>query len=372
MRILHVFRAPVGGLFRHVRDLARGQSAAGHEVGIVCDSGTGGATAQSLLDAARPHCGLGIHRIHISRLPGLGDGTAALAVRKLARSLGIEVLHGHGAKGGLYARLAAQGMALPSVYTPHGGSLHYHWSQPAGAAFLGAEWLMARLGSGAIFVCEFERRLFEAKLGAPARPCAVVHNGLWPEEFSAGLPSDAASDFVFIGDLRPIKGVDVLIEAMALLVQRHDVTATIVGDGPQQAEYAGLAQRRGLASRLAFPGRLATAEALSRGRTLVLPSRAESFPYVVLEAAAQAKPVVASSVGGIPEVLPADCLVPAGDAIRLASRLEMNILDRGHAQAIAERLLPRLRENFGAQQMADRITAFYRTLMPANQSGTKR
>ena len=73
MRILHVFRTPVGGLFRHVRDVARGQSALGHEIGILCDSTTGGDTATRLLDSAAPHCALGVKRIPISRLPGLGD-----------------------------------------------------------------------------------------------------------------------------------------------------------------------------------------------------------------------------------------------------------------------------------------------------------
>ena len=71
MKILHVFRTPVGGLFRHVRDLVRGQAGLGHDVGVLCDSSTGGAVAQQLLDALSPHCSLGIERISISRLPGL-------------------------------------------------------------------------------------------------------------------------------------------------------------------------------------------------------------------------------------------------------------------------------------------------------------
>ncbi len=67
MKILHVFRTPVGGLFRHVRDLARGQSELGHKVGIICDSMTGGEVASGLLDSVAPYCSLGIERIGISR-----------------------------------------------------------------------------------------------------------------------------------------------------------------------------------------------------------------------------------------------------------------------------------------------------------------
>ena len=102
MKILHVFRTPVGGLFRHVRDLARGQSELGHEVGIICDASTGGSVAIDLLQSTAPHCSLGIERIQISRLPGFGDVSAAAAIKSHTRKLGVDIIHGHGAKGGLY------------------------------------------------------------------------------------------------------------------------------------------------------------------------------------------------------------------------------------------------------------------------------
>ena len=372
MRILHVFRAPVGGLFRHVRDLARGQSALGHEVGLVCDAGTGGEVASQLLETAVPHCRLGIHRIDISRLPGIGDAKAVLKVRQLAKSSGAAVLHGHGAKGGLYARLAGRSMGMPAVYTPHGGSLHYNWSHVAGPAFLGSEWGLARIGTGVIFVCDYERRIFEAKLGVPRWPRIVVHNGLWQEEFSLENNASEASDFVFIGDLRPIKGVDILIDAVALLKARSRITVTLVGDGPHLAEYQDQTQRLGLSSNITFAGRLPTREALSLGRTLVLPSRAESFPYVVLEAAAQGKPVIASAVGGIPEVLPAECLTPVGDAPELAERLAANLADFTQARHAALALRDQLGTRFDAQQMAKKITEFYAVSAEALRSGTMR
>ena len=152
MKILHVFRTPVGGLFRHVRDLARGQSELGHEVGIICDSTTGGGTAVDLLQSVVPYCSLGIERIQISRLPGLGDLSAASTIKAHAKKLGVDIIHGHGAKGGLYGRLAARSLQIPSVYTPHGGSLHYRWLALPGALFLASEWTLARIGSGLIFV----------------------------------------------------------------------------------------------------------------------------------------------------------------------------------------------------------------------------
>src|SRR3712207_7778463 len=67
MRILHVFRAPLGGLFRHVLDVARGQIARGHEVGIFCDSSTGGTRADETLEALRPDLALGLTRVPMRR-----------------------------------------------------------------------------------------------------------------------------------------------------------------------------------------------------------------------------------------------------------------------------------------------------------------
>ncbi len=246
MKILHVFRTPVGGLFRHVRDLARGQSELGHEVGIICDSTTGGQVASGLLDGIAPHCSLGIARIGISRLPGFGDLSAISSTRKHAQKLGVDIIHGHGAKGGLYGRLAARSLGIPSVYTPHGGSLHYQWLAFPGLVFLASEWVLARIGTGMIFVCDFERQSFAKKIGLGGKPNTVVHNGLWSEEFKAVKPDEDAADVLFMGDMRRLKGVDVLLKALALVQRKRALTACLVGDGPDSAEFKKLAETLGL------------------------------------------------------------------------------------------------------------------------------
>jgi hypothetical protein len=139
LRIVHILRAPAGGLFRHVRDLVQGQAALGHEIGIVCDSTTGGSLAESTLNDLAQYCSLGVKRIGMARLPGIGDLAASYAVARICGNLQPHLLHGHGAKGGLYARLAARRLETRSFYTPHGGSLHYGWRQPQGVAFLATE-----------------------------------------------------------------------------------------------------------------------------------------------------------------------------------------------------------------------------------------
>lgn len=359
MRILHVFRTPVGGLFRHVRDLTRGQQARGHQAGILCDSTTGGETAAKLLQEAAPHCALGVERIPISRFPGLGDLSGVRAVVQHARAIRPDIIHCHGAKGGLYGRLAARRLGIASVYTPHGGSLHYKWTSPAGAAFLGVEWLLARVGSGMVFVCRYERDVFESRIGVGRKPQAIVHNGLWPEEF-AGIPlKPDAADILFIGDMRLLKGVDVLIDALAQCNGKRRTTAILVGDGPDMEPFKTRVKALGLADVVRFPGRMAATEALARGRLLVMPSRAESFPYVVLEACAAGKPLIASDVGGIPEILEKVQLVPPGDADVLAARLTSVLADPVGMAQRAQAARETIRRKFTADAMVKGVLDLY-------------
>ncbi len=359
MRILHVFRTPVGGLFRHVRDAARGLSALGHDIGILCDSTTGGDMAVKLLAEVAPSCSLGVKRMPISRLPGMGDISGARQAMVYARRLKPDIIHCHGAKGGLYGRLAARMLGIPSVYTPHGGSLHYEWASPAGAVFLSAEKALAAIGGGIHFVCAFERDAFAAKIGLGRKRHAVIHNGLWPDEFTPAEPAADAADLLFLGDMRMLKGVDVLLAALASLNEQRRTTACLVGDGPDLEAFRAQAKTLGLSEVVRFPGRMGAREAFRLGRILVMPSRAESFPYVVLEACAAGVPLIASRVGGIPEVLDPGTLVPPGDVEALTQRIASAMADPQAVATSAQGTRERLRRDFGAQAMAQSILKFY-------------
>ena len=89
----------------------------------------------------------------MSRRPGLGDLGALRSVVKIARALDLDVLHGHGAKGGAYARLAKPWLSLRGgrvavFYTPHGGSLHYKPGTAAGTVFMVLERIMGMMQTG--------------------------------------------------------------------------------------------------------------------------------------------------------------------------------------------------------------------------------
>lgn len=372
LRILQCLRAPVGGLFRHVLDLAEAQVAQGHAVGILADQRTSDALTLAKLEAIRPKLALGLHLVPMSRNPGLGDLAATQAVAGVARRLGIDVLHGHGAKGGLYARLAAarlrqSGRRLVCVYTPHGGVLHFDPKSLKGRVLLGAERAIAALTDAIVFESAFSEAAYRAKVGAPPCPARVVPNGLKPEEFSPALPATDAADLLFIGELRHLKGVDVLLEAIAGIPAGIRPRAVIVGAGPDAEAIKSLASQLGLEGRVTFPGALPAREAFRLGRCLIVPSRAESFPYIVLEAAAAGIPMIATRVGGIPEIYAeaSDQLVPAGDSVTLRRQIDAFRTNPGSFQAAAEALRASIAARFTVSRMAADIHELYRDRLAA-------
>lgn len=360
LRILHVLRAPVGGLFRHVADLARGQAGYGHEVGIIADSRTGGAHAADMLATLSGRLALGVTRVPMDRHIGFLDVNAICAVAKRAAEVQADILHGHGAKGGAFVRLQS-GAAL-RVYTPHGGTLHYSRQSAAGYFYLGLERLLSPRTDLLLFESAYARDTFGTKIGKPAALVRVVHNGVTPEEFEPIAPEPEATDLVFVGELRRLKGVDVLIDALAELASRQKVvSATIVGDGPERDLFHRRAAALGLSHAVRFAGPLPARQAFAKGKVLVLPSRAESLPYVALEAAAAGLPIIATAVGGIPEIFGADAagLVPPDNVAALAEMIACTLLDPALLQPIAASLRERVRAHFSAAAMTSQVLEAY-------------
>lgn len=360
-------RAPVGGLFRHVLDLAAEQADQGHEVGILADANACDALTDRRFAAIAPKLALGLERVPMSRKPGLGDLNAARAVAAYAGRIGLDVLHGHGAKGGAYARLAGRmvtardGRRVKVFYTPHGGTLNFPAGSLEGRVYLRLEKIFAGFTSGIVFESDFARRTFAERVGRLPTPERVVPNGLQPADFAAQAPASDAADFVFIGELRDLKGVDVLLRALRRLNDEKRVSAVIVGSGPHGEHFKALARELGLDDAVRFPGALPAATAFPLGRALAVPSLKESFPYVVLEGAAAGLPLAATNVGGIPEIVAGTDtpLVPAGDDVALAELMRSILREPDAARDRAARLNQNVRAKFTVAKMTADILDFY-------------
>jgi len=363
LKILHILRAPLGGLFRHVLDLARGQAERGHRVGLIVDSLTGGARANAVLADLAPQLTLGIDRVAIARQLSFGDLTAWRLVARRIAALAPDVLHGHGAKGAALARLAPRANGAIRAYTPHGGSLVYAPGTLGGGFYRTVERLLVRRTDLFLFESSYIADQFYDKIGVPRALVRVVPNGVDEAEFVPVSAPPDATDLVCVGELRGVKGFDVLIEALAMLRQSgRRLRATIVGEGRDGSQLAELTQRLGVADLVRFVGHRPAREAFAMGRILVVPSRAESLPYIVLEAAAAGIPIIATRVGGIPEIFGAEAgnLIPADDRAALTRAIGAALDDPAQLRRVAQAVNARVRAEFSVNTMVEDGLAAYR------------
>ncbi|MCW2309964.1 glycosyltransferase [Rhodobium gokarnense] len=374
LRIVHCIRAPVGGVFRHVSDLATAQAAAGHAVGLICDSTTGGSFEDGRIAALSEHLELGVTRIPMRRQISPRDILSTWRVAKEIGRIAPDVLHAHGAKGGAFARvigaiLRMGGHRIARFYCPHGGSLHYDAESLQGLVYFTAERLMEHVTDGLVFVSRFEADAYREKVGAPIVPQRIVHNGLRPEEFEPVVPAEDAADFLFIGTLRDLKGPDLFIRALSRLRDGGTTkpTGVIVGAGDDKPAYERLVAELGLQAAVRFEEPMPAREAFRLARCVVIPSRAESLPYIVLEAIAAHLPLITTRVGGIPEIFGPESglLVTPGNDRALAAHMAAFLKDGAEFQTAANARAERLRQPFSLAAMAGEIEAFYRETLAA-------
>jgi glycosyltransferase involved in cell wall biosynthesis len=372
LRIIHVLRAPLGGLFRHVLDLARGQIERGHAVGLITDSLTGGPQSEKLLNELAPSLALGLVRLPMHRNPHISDATALIRVARHLRSCDVDVVHGHGSKGGLYARLAGRINGV-RAYTPHGGSFNYHPGSLLHGFYMAAEGLLAQRTDILLFESGYIGSCFEKYVGTRAPLKRVVWNGIGEAEGIPVQPVEDAADFLYVGELRSAKGIDTLIDALAIVGRRlGQIPRTVlVGSGPDAEVLKARAAALNLGDHISFPGPMPARKAFSLGRTLLVPSRAESLPYIVLEGAGARIPMIATNVGGNPEIFGpyADRLIgcnnPEGLAKAMLTELGRSDEERiARANSLAQFVVSR----FSIDNMVEAVLAGYRDALRARSA----
>jgi glycosyltransferase involved in cell wall biosynthesis len=362
LRILHATRAPVGGIFRHILDVANGQADRGHHVGIVADSLTGGERAEQALAEIAPRLKLGVHRLAIRREPAPTDLVVWSRFQWLIRQLKPDVLHGHGAKAGAFMRLKTAAKGKIRVYTPHGGSLHYPLTTLKGDIYARVERALMNNTDLFLFESAFARDTYQRTIGTPKGLVRCVFNGVTANEFDPIAKADDATDLIYVGEFRHIKGADLLIEAVSRLrADGRPVTLTLAGDGEESENLKAQVQRLALGEAVRFIGHVKARYGFSKGSLLVVPSRGDSMPYVVIEAAAAGIPMVAANVGGIPEIFGShgDALFAPRNAAAMADAIASALDDPAAAEQRATSLRERIFEHFSQKAMVEGVLAGY-------------
>lgn len=371
LRVLLVIEAAGGGVARHVLDLAQGLVAAGHRVHIAWSPARAEPDFIQALDAI---AGLRCHRLVMSRAPGPGDIGAVLALRRLMRGAGpFDLVHGHSSKAGALARLAAAGLGIPALYTPHAFvTLDPEMGALPRAVYALAERLLAAWGARVICVSE-EERAHALSLGIRPARLAVIANGISPllpadrpgARARLDLP-DETPCVGFVGRLSAQKAVDRLLRAFARAPGSDRARLVVVGDGAERAALESLARELGIADRTRFTGQADGVALMAAFDIFALPSRYEGFPYVLPEAACRGLPIVAMAVGGAGVVVEEGSngfIVPqAGGAAAMAERLSRLLRDPGLRRAMARRSLERA-AGLTVGNMVARTVALYRDVL---------
>jgi glycosyltransferase involved in cell wall biosynthesis len=307
-----------------------------------------------------------VARLH--RLRGM------LALSQLLHDERVALLHTHTlAAANALGRLAARWARLPVVSHLH---IENHFRPATRPLLRAADNQTARRTAALIAVSEDTKRAYEEQ-GYPRR-IEVVYNGvaldgaglsnslLLGSALRAELGIPAGAPLVGeIGRLCDVKGQREVIAALAQVPEAHAVLvgADLEQGGAFQTLLEHEAERLGVRDRVVFAGRREDADAvLAEVDVLALPSWTEGLPLVVLEAMAQRKPVVATPVGGTPEVVvdgETGLLVPPRDPDTLAAALRRLLADADLRTQMGEAGYRRVREKFSAEAMTRRVLAIY-------------
>jgi glycosyltransferase involved in cell wall biosynthesis len=363
LTILHLLApAPVGGLETVVSSLATAQRHAGHTVVVaptLSAPGDGWNFAASL-----EHTSVELVPLKVSRRGYLHERSL---IRTLCGSRGVNIVHTHGYRSDIVGGHAGRESGVPIVTTVHGftggGWKNRVYEQLQRFAF--------RRFDAVVVVSQLQADQLRSA-GVPAQRLHVVPNALAAHAAPLGraearralhLPADGLIAG-WVGRISREKGIDILIDALASISDRP-ILAAILGDGPERATESARAESIA-PSRFVWVGAVPDAAKYFAAFDLfVLSSRTEGLPMVMLEAMAAGIPIVATKVGGIPDLLSSreGMLVAPEDPRALAAAIRATLDDPAAAAERARAAQLRQKTEFDVEPWSARYESIYRDLI---------
>jgi glycosyltransferase involved in cell wall biosynthesis len=358
VKIVHlVLGGDVAGGQTVALQLARAARAAGHDVAFVSP------TPGPFVEAVRAE-GMDVHVIPVR---GSLDLRAVRRLTRLLRDERADVLHTHAMiEVNVVARTAGRLARVPVLSHMHIEN-HLPASRVRRAVVRTLDNVTARTSASIVAVSEDTRAALERQ-GYPRGRIVVVHNGV---ELPDSAPDGTGEGIVEVARLARVKGQRELIEAVAGI---EGARATLVGrdleqNGVYEGELRDLAARLGVADRIELTGHRDDAkELMANAAIVVLPSTTEGLPMTLLEAMARGRAVVATSVGGTPEVVEdgvTGLLVPPGDVAALRDALTQLLSDPERRKAMGTAGRARVAERFSLDRTSARILELYAELVSA-------
>ncbi len=310
-RVLHVMECTIGGTRRHLGDVSRGLLSRGWDVHLAVSAERTAGFREDMAELAR--AGAVIHELPMVRaVSPWKDRAHTLELTKLMRELRPDVVHTHSSKAGVLGRRAASAPGCGAVvHTPHTYSFLFGqmFGPVARWVFKSVERRLSALAHRVVAVSEDEAETMRAAGVVSDEQVRVVPNCIEVEPYQRAapvIPDGSAAELTHVlvcGLLNSAKGQDLAIAALKGS-GCEQIELWLAGDGAEQAALLSLAAAMGVSERVRFLGHRDDVPGLMRAADLLLlPSRWEGMPYVVLEAAAAGLPIVATPVDGAREFL---------------------------------------------------------------------
>lgn len=358
MRLLYVVPPAAGGIRSHLTELVTCFSKE-HEVMVI-----------SPPDERLQESVIGGGGIFLTLKNSLGQ---LGALRKLILRFNPSLLHLHGYKAELLGRMAVAGFNIPIIVTLH-NYLVYPGSRlfPASLFYRLERFVPGRVHRY-IAVSEALKADYLSRSGTGSKRVTVIYNGIRLEAFSDAKPRVGLKGLgtPLIGTalrLTRQKGIDVLLDAAPAIFQRYpNASILISGEGPLEKELKRKVARMGLKKCILFLGFVENlAEYLASLDIFVLPSRTEGLGIILLEALACGVPVLATGVGGIPEIITSGThglLVPPRDQEQLAAGIETLWENKKLMNDLVENGKERIKERFLLHDMLIKTRQVYDDVM---------
>ena len=310
-RVLHVMECTIGGTRRHLGDVSRGLLSRGWDVHLAVSAERTAGFREDMAELAR--AGAVIHELPMVRaVSPWKDRAHTLELTKLMRELRPDVVHTHSSKAGVLGRRAASAAGCGAVvHTPHTYSFLFGqmFGPVARWVFKSVERRLSALAHRVVAVSEDEAETMRGSGVVSDEQVRVVPNCIEVEPYQRAapvIPDGSAAELTHVlvcGLLNSAKGQDLAIAALKGS-GCEQIELWLAGDGAEQAALLSLAAAMGVSERVRFLGHRDDVPGLMRAADLLLlPSRWEGMPYVVLEAAAAGLPIVATPVDGAREFL---------------------------------------------------------------------
>lgn len=375
--VLQIVGEPVGGIRKHVHTLIRGLSGSGLKTSYVYSSLAQDDVFKADYPAISGLLSGRLFSLPISKRPGPADLLNLYRLYKYVKQEGVGLVHGHGAKGGAYARLLSMSCGVKCVYTPHGGAVHRMFGPVEEFLYSSAEKILFHFTDYFVFESSYSRDAYFAKIRRPAQRSIVNHNGISlsepqkmgaePEKPVYSGPEGSSANIGVFGILRQVKGQEYAIKAAAILRGRGiHVKLHFFGDGPDLEKLQALAAQSGIKGSVFFHGQVTRPEAhMSEMDIILIPSLFESFGYVALEAFSVKKPVIASNTGGLPEIVTDGedgLLVSPADPAAISEAIGKLLAEPDLARRMGEKGYGKAGGKFALEPMLKKILSVYGSL----------